>query len=120
MSILNLAQNLLNDPEFLAMDDLQRAERIRTAMDHTAYRYFKERMAANKNEAAAIRDVVGVLHSEWYQVHVEQLLERVNIHIEDNAIIRKLVSARHAGLTNEQLGAIFCAECDKVAKAFHG
>jgi hypothetical protein len=84
-------------------------------MDHTAYRYFKERMAANKNEAAAIRDVVGVLHSEWYQVHVEQLLERVNIHIEDNAIIRKLVSARHAGLTNEQLGAIFCAECDKVA-----
>lgn len=104
------AKELLQDPEFLALDDVARAERIRSFLDCLVYRMFRDSTQSTTN--AKLRDIVGVLHNEWYQAHIESILDRVGHHINMSAIVAKVNAARHAGLNNEQLGAIFCREYD--------
>lgn len=105
-----LITELLNDPEFLELDDLARSERIRSFLNEMAYRIFRDSRGSTTN--AKIQDVVGLLHSEWYQAHIESILGRIGHHINMTAIVSKVNAARHAGLTNEQLGEIFCREYD--------
>lgn len=105
------ASDFVNTPDFLALGPEEQRDAIRSFLNDTAVQFFNE--SPQRDTRSKITALVGFLHSEWYQAHIESILSRVGIHLKRHEILNKLCAAEHAGLSDEKLGAIFRAEYAK-------
>jgi len=76
-----------------------------------------EEVAKDSEDANLWRSVAGRAYSDVLQFAVGHILSRVNMHIDMTALVAKVNAARHASLSSEQLGALFCTEYDLLVAA---
>lgn len=110
-----IASDLFKDSSFLALSEEKQCEVFLQRLGESLQQFHASRRGDRTNNDGAWRDVAGMAHVEIFQYDFERILNSVNIRIEQQRVLDKLSAARHAGLSNEALGEIFCRERDRIS-----
>lgn len=111
-----IASDLFKDPSFLSLPQERQHEVFLQRLGEQLQQFYTSRKPG-RAATDAWRDVAGMARSEVFQYDFERILSSVNIRIEQQRVLDKLCAARHAGLSNEALGEIFCRERDRISES---